>query len=196
MANLAERYHRFHDSLFTRLRHLDGLPPLLMRLYLAPVFWMAGTNKFANFDSTVSWFGDSLGMPMPEVMAFLAAGTEALGAILLLGGLAVRWIAIPLMVTMVVAALSVHWDNGWSAIASSGDPEVGNRLNAAKDILREHGKYDWLTAKGNFVILNNGIEFAATYFIMLLSLFFTGAGRYFSFDYWLAKATRKTPTVM
>ncbi|MAL94493.1 MAG: hypothetical protein CME40_05400 [Haliea sp.] len=33
-------------------------------------------------------------------------------------------------------------------------------------------------------VLNNGIEFAATYFVMLLSLFFTGAGRFVSLDYW------------
>jgi uncharacterized membrane protein YphA (DoxX/SURF4 family) len=64
---------------------------------------------------------------------------------------------------------------------------VGKRLNAARGILREHGNYDWLTDKGAIVILNNGIEFAATYFIMLLSLFFTGAGRYVSLDYWIAK---------
>jgi len=35
--------------------------------------------------------------------------------------------------------------------------------------------------------LNNGIEFAATYFIMLLALFFTGAGRYASVDYWVRR---------
>ena len=36
-------------------------------------------------------------------------------------------------------------------------------------------------------MLNNGIEFAATYFVMLLVLFFIGAGRYASIDYWLRK---------
>jgi putative oxidoreductase len=36
-------------------------------------------------------------------------------------------------------------------------------------------------------VLNNGIEFAATYFIMLLALFFIGAGRYVSLDYWIAR---------
>ena len=54
-------------------------------------------------------------------------------------------------------------------------------------ILREHGNYPWLTEKGNLVVLNNGIEFAATYFIMLLVLFFYGAGRYLSLDYWFAR---------
>tara|TARA_Y100000780_G_scaffold193559_1_gene182540 strand:- start:104 stop:280 length:177 start_codon:yes stop_codon:yes gene_type:complete len=50
--------------------------------------------------------------------------------------------------------------------------------------LQEHGNYDWLTSSGRLVILNNGIEFAATYFILLLSLFFTGGGRWVSVDYW------------
>ena len=56
----------------------------------------------------------------------------------------------------------------------------------AKDLLRAHGNYGWLTEHGSLVMLNNGIEFAATYFIMLLSLFFTGAGRWVSLDAWIA----------
>ena len=47
-------------------------------------------------------------------------------------------------------------------------------LAQQKVILRKHGNYSWLTEKGNFVILNNGIEFAATYLIMLLSLLVYG----------------------
>lgn len=40
------------------------------------------------------------------------------------------------------------------------------------------------------MILNNGIEFAATYFIMLLTLFFIGGGRYLSLDWWIARRWR------
>ncbi|MEJ6744348.1 MAG: hypothetical protein QNK66_06150 [Porticoccaceae bacterium] len=54
---------------------------------------------------------------------------------------------------------------------------VRQRVSAAKRILRQHGNYDWLREKGNLLVLNNGIEFAATYLIMLLSLIFTGDGR-------------------
>ena len=57
----------------------------------------------------------------------------------------------------------------------------------ARQILMEHGDYERLTDQGHIVILNNGIEFAATYFVMLLSLFFTGAGRYFSVDFWIRR---------
>jgi len=37
------------------------------------------------------------------------------------------------------------------------------------------------------VILNNGIEFAATYALMLLVLITNGGGRYTSIDYWIAR---------
>ena len=187
MIGLLNRLQDLLDS----LRGLDFLAPLAMRLYLVPVFWMAGTKKLADIDSTIAWFGNpdwGLGLPMPELMAWAAALTEAGGAILLLIGLATRWISIPLLVTMVVAAVTVHWDKGWAAIAET--PESAERLTAANSLLQQHGNYDWLTANGEFVILNNGIEFAATYFIMLLALFFIGGGKYLSVDYWIARHFR------
>ena len=119
-------------------------------------------------------------------------------ALLLLIGFAVRWVSIPLMITMVVAAVTVHLQNGWLAIAEGSglfatERTAGaiERLDAAKSILQEYGNYSWLTEYGSFVVLNNGIEFAATYSIMLLVLFFTGAGNYLSLDYWIARRWRR-----
>ena len=183
-----------HDQLEIT-KAVDALAPLAMRIYLFFPFWMAGTNKWGAFEDTAAWFGNpdwGLGLPFPMLLAFLATWTEILGALFLLLGFATRYVAIPLMVTMLVAIFAVHWGNGWAAIAdSAADPGVADRLNAAKSILREHGNYGWLTEKGGFVILNNGIEFAVTYLIMLLSLFFTGAGKVVSLDYWIAKKFRK-----
>lgn len=179
-------------------RSIDFLAPLALRLYLVPIFWMAGTKKLSSFDDIVTWFGSGgLDLPLPYLMAGLATWIEIIGAILLLLGLAVRWVSIPLMVTMAVAAVTVHLPNGWLAIAEgsgffASDRTAGaiDRLNIAKDILREHGNYNWLTENGSVAILNNGIEFAATYFIMLLALFFIGAGNYLSLDFWIAKKFR------
>lgn len=179
-----------------KLKCADFIAPLLLRLYLVPVLWMAGSKKFANFSDTAAWFGDEqwgLGLPLPYLLVFLVALIEVLGALFLLVGFGVRLISIPLMVVMVVAAISVHLKNGWLAIASGSgifatDRTSGavERLEQAKSILQQYGNYDWLTENGAFVVLNNGIEFAATYFIMLTVLFFTGAGRFVSIDYWLA----------
>lgn len=186
-----------YQKLLNMSRYFDGLAPLALRIYLAPVLMQPGYNKLAHFDDTVAWFANpdwGLGLPMPAVMAGLAAGTEFFGAILLLLGLATRLISIPLMVTMLVAAFTVHWPNGWLAIADGSSwlandrvLEAGDKLAKAKEILQEHGNYDWLTSSGNLTVLNNGIEFAATYFIMLLALFTLGGGRYTSLDYFIAK---------
>ncbi len=195
------------QDIFDKIRSaVDFIGPLLLRIYIVPVFWIASNNKWNPFDSdssldsVIQWFGNSewgLGLPFPTLMAYMAWGTEYFGAILLALGLATRWISIPLMFTMVVAAVTVHWQNGWQAVhdlssphASANAGEAIERLSRAKDILREHGNYDWLTEHGNFIISNNGIEWAATYFIILLALFVTGGGKVVSVDYWLAKKFR------
>lgn len=191
--------NRFQDWLELTFS-VDFIAPLLIRAYLAPVFYMAGMNKYNGFEDTVNWFGNpdwGLGLPMPWLMAFLATATELVGAFLLVIGFATRWISIPLMFTMLVAMFTAHWHNGWLAISTGSgifatERTIGaiERLDRAKGILREHGNYSWLTENGSFVVLNNGIEFAATYFVMLLALFFLGAGRYVSVDYWIKRQFR------
>jgi uncharacterized membrane protein YphA (DoxX/SURF4 family) len=186
------------EELLNRTNIADFLAPLALRLYLAPIFWMAGTSKFSAFEDTAAWFGNKdwgLGLPFPELMTFLAASTETVGAIMLLFGFGVRYISIPLMFTMLVAIFAVHWQNGWQAIADTkfclfncfDAQEAAERLDKAKEILQEHGNYEWLTEQGGFVVLNNGIEFGVTYFIMLLTLFFIGSGKFASVDYWLCQ---------
>jgi putative oxidoreductase len=115
-------------------------------------------------------------------LAFLATAAELVGGIFLLVGLATRWVSIPLMVTMSVAVFSVHWPNGWAAIADASSwmsdgtimlneavMNAPDKLAVAKGILQENGNYEWLTSSGKFVVLNNGIEFAMTYFIRIVS---------------------------
>jgi len=171
------------------LQRADFVALFPLRLYLVPVFWMAGMNKLGNLDGTAQWFA-SMGFPLPWLMALSAGLVEAGGAILLLVGLGTRLICIPLMFTMVVAALTVHLQNGWLAIASSSDPEVARRLAIANEVLREHTNYQWLTEKGRFVILNNGVQYAVTYLLVCLTLLVTGPGRYLSLDYWIEKEAR------
>lgn len=174
----------------------DFIAPLLLRLYLVRVFWMAGTMKLGSMENTIEWFGNpdwGLGLPLPFLMAWLATLTEVVGAVFLFFGFATRWVSIPLIITMVVAAVTVHLPNGWLAIAEGGglfatERTMGavQRLDRAKEILQEHANYSWLTENGSLVILNNGIEFAATYTIMLVALLYVGAGK-LSIDHLIAK---------
>ena len=196
MINLLTRAQAWLDS----TRVVDFLGPLALRLYLVPVFWVAGNNKLGSIENTAAWFGNpdwGLGLPAPTLLAWLATGSEVVGAIALLLGLATRWFAIPLMVTMLVAAFKVHIENGWQAVADTMSPfppadieGAMQRLDKAKELLQEHGRYDWLTESGNFVISNSGMEWAITYFVMLLALFFMGAGK-LSLDHVIAGYFKK-----
>ena len=191
----------WYSRLLAGLRISEGLPLLLLRLYLTPVLLQAGWNKYLHFADTVAWFGNTewgLGLPFPTLLAALAIAAEIGGSLLLLFGLLTRLAAFSLAITMLVAMVTVHAKNGWLAIADASSwladgtilhserilaaPE---KLQRARDLLQEHGNYDWLTESGNLVVLNNGIEFAATYFMMLLCLVWFGGGRYLSLDYYL-----------
>jgi len=158
-----------------------------------------------SFEDTAAYFGNSdwgLGLPFPELMAALVGGTEFLGGWLLVFGLATRLIAIPLMITMLVAAVTAHWQYGWNALPESTltvpwewrkdlIEGANERKDAARSLLQEYGNYNWLTENGSITVLKNGIEFAATYFIMLLVLLFTGCGRFVSVDHFVDKWINK-----
>lgn len=206
--SIATSISRFNDTVFGWIGRFDWLGPLALRLYLAPVFWVAGMNKAGGFENVVNWFGNEewgLGLPLPGLMAFLATAAEVAGGVLLLLGLATRWITVPLIVTMIVAMTTVHWDKGWQAVHDAQSPfaskytlgleaddatAAATRLDRAKEILRENGNYDWLTEQGSFVVSNSGVEWAVTYLVMLLALLFTGAGR-ISLDHLLARRKRE-----
>lgn len=184
---------RWYGCCWHYLRYGEGLPLLALRLYLAPIMLQAGWNKFAGFGGTVRWFGN-MGLPFPEVMAFMAATTELIGGALLVLGLMTRMIAVPLMVTMLVAAFLVHADNGWLAISDASSWLANERVMEAdekkqiiRDLVDEQPNARWLKSTGRVTLLNNGMEFAITYFCMLLVLFYFGGGRYFSLDYWITR---------
>ncbi len=213
-----------YDRLLNVFAHFDGFASLLLRLILGPVLIAAGWEKLTG----ENWFGYQLdAFPFPfnvlpaELSWFLASWTEFLGGILLLLGLGTRLIAIPLAVTMFVAAWAVHLDNGWPAIAPSNPPEIciagttahaesnlferyikcynvnertidaAERLARAKALLREHGNFGYLNGSGSIVKLNSGIEFAAMYMAMLLALVVIGGGRYLSLDFYLGLALQR-----
>lgn len=187
------------DRLLRAVRRLDFVTPLALRLYLAPIFLDSGWRKFQDIESTAAWFGNpdwGLGLPFPHLQAWMATSTELIGGICLLLGLAVPWLAIPLIVVLLVAIATVHGAHGWLAIVGPTNGTSGlfdtpatheavKHLEAAKGLLQQYGNYDWLTQTGSFVVLNNGMELVVAYIIMLSALFFWGGGRYLSADYWI-----------
>ena len=87
---------------------------LFLRLILAYGFYEPAMNKWNDISSVALWF-ESMGIPAPTLNAYMAAGTETLGVVLLTLGLFTRLISFPLMIIMVVAIMTVHLGNGFSA---------------------------------------------------------------------------------
>lgn len=103
-----------YSCLQDQLKKVEFLPLLLIRLTLAYGFYNPAKMKWSDINAIGEWFG-TIGIPAPYFNAYLAAGTEALGVVLLMLGLGTRLISIPLMITVVVAIITVHFANGFEA---------------------------------------------------------------------------------
>ena len=90
---------------------IDWLSPasdLLIRLWIANIFWKAGTVKLASWDSTLYLFEYEYAVPFipPEIAAYLGTGVELSMPILLALGLATRFSALVLFVFNIIAVIS------------------------------------------------------------------------------------------
>ncbi len=103
-----------YQQVTTKLAKLNDLPALLFRLILAYGFYMPAMMKWGDIGAIAAWF-EGMGIPFPTLNAYLAASTEIAAVILLPLGLATRFISIPLIITMIVAIVTVHLGNGFEA---------------------------------------------------------------------------------
>jgi len=92
----------------------QSLSLFFARITIAYGFYEPAMQKWSDIGSVAEWFA-SIGIPFPTLNAYMAAGTEILGVILLTLGLFTRLISIPLIVVMIVAIATVHLSHGFSA---------------------------------------------------------------------------------
>ena len=93
------------------LRRLDGLSPavdLVVRVFVATVFFKSGLTKVASWATTVSLFENEYAVPLlsPEVAAALGTTVELVFPVLLVLGLGSRLSAVVLFVFNIVAVVS------------------------------------------------------------------------------------------
>jgi len=91
-----------------------SLALLFIRLVLAYGFLNPALMKLNNFNSIIEWF-TQINLPLPVLNAFLATASEVLGVILLTLGFGTRIISVPLIITMIVAIVKIHGENGFEA---------------------------------------------------------------------------------
>ncbi|MDP1933025.1 MAG: DoxX family protein [Gammaproteobacteria bacterium] len=95
----------------------NEVSPLALRLPLGVIFVAHGAQKlFGSFGGYglqgTGQFMESIGLTPGVLMAGAAGSAEFFGGLLLIVGLLVRPSALVLAVTMIVAILTVHIDNG------------------------------------------------------------------------------------
>jgi len=108
----------YFNSLYTTFlsvaQYFQSIILLIARITIGYGFYEPAMNKWNDIDSVSQWFG-SMGIPFPTLNAYMAAGVESAGVLLLILGLFTRIISIPLIIIMVVAIFTVHLSNGFSA---------------------------------------------------------------------------------
>lgn len=100
---------RLRERALRLARRLAFIGPTLARLTVDWLFFRTGMGKLANLEKVTDFFTD-LHIPAPAFQARLVAVTELVGGAAMLLGLGVRFFALPLSITMVVAILTAKRD--------------------------------------------------------------------------------------
>lgn len=96
----------FHSKLLLILSKLEWIALLLARITVAWIFAESGWGKINNIGPVIEYF-TSLNLPAPAFQANLVAYTELIAGALIIIGLATRYAAVPLIITMIVAVAKV-----------------------------------------------------------------------------------------
>lgn len=170
------------------MRVFDFLAPLAIRLFLAPMFWISGVQRLglftaenfiiynpmtwgnaSTFQQSVAAMNNTL---LPgvgtEMLVLLLGSIEIVGAVLLVMGFAVRWVVLALLFAVTLLGLMAMGEAGF--------------INTLQQLVMSHGYTN---------ITNNITEVYLVYFILLLALFFMGAGRWFSLDWYIYRSFMK-----
>jgi putative oxidoreductase len=107
----------FYLELSVLFGYLQSFTLLFIRLAVAYGFYEPSMIKWANLEVTATWFRE-LGIPLSTFFAFVTASFELIGVVLLVAGLFTRLISVPLIIIMIIAILTVHLANGFSAGAN------------------------------------------------------------------------------
>ena len=88
--------------------YLAPLLDLIVRIWLARVFFLSGLTKLQSWDSTLSLFENEYHVPLlpPELAAYMGTFTELFFPVLLVLGLGTRFAAGVLFVFNIIAVIS------------------------------------------------------------------------------------------
>jgi putative oxidoreductase len=112
-------------------RYADPLlpyAPTVLRVMVGLTFLLTGLPKLQNPAGFIG-FVTSLRFPAPGILAWIPIIMEPLGGVLLIAGLATRWVGLYYVVEMAITGLWVKAARGTPFIVASGKPGVGFELD-------------------------------------------------------------------
>lgn len=130
----------------------ESWSPLLLRLIVGFGFMAHGWAKISRGTAGFEKLLIQTGVPMHHLLSYVAPYTELIGGLAILIGLMTRFVAIPLVITMLVAMFTIHIHYGFSAVKTIGLTPAGPLFGPP------------------------GYEINLIYIASLLSLSITGAG--------------------
>lgn len=128
--------------------------PLFLRLIVGFGFMAHGWAKISRGTAGFEKLLIQTGVPLHHVLSYVAPYTELIGGLAILIGLATRFIAMPLIITMLTAMFTIHVHYGFSAVKTIGLTSAGPLFGPP------------------------GYEINLIYIAALLSLMITGAGAF------------------
>ncbi|UVT20125.1 MAG: DoxX family protein [Nitrospira sp.] len=97
-------------------KRLRPWTPLLLRVIVGYGFMAHGYAKLSRGPEQFISIVTAIGIPMPHLMGWATIIVQLLGGLcVLLGAWVILW-SIPMAAILIVAAVTVHWPNGFSSI--------------------------------------------------------------------------------
>ncbi|HTE23793.1 DoxX family protein [Flavitalea sp.] len=127
---------------------------LILRVALGVGFLVHGWAKISRGTGGFEKLLNLIGVPMANLNAQIVPYLEFLGGIAIIAGIFTRIISVPLIITMIVAMFTIHIHYGFSTVNTIGLSETGPKFGPP------------------------GYEINIVYIAGLLSLIFTGSGKY------------------
>ncbi len=86
---------------------------LLIRFWMAQIFWYSGLTKISDWQATIFLFKDEYKVPVipPEIAALLSTSVELAAPILLVLGFATRLTIIPMLAMTAVIQFTYEYSN-------------------------------------------------------------------------------------
>jgi putative oxidoreductase len=149
------------------LQFLRKWAPMPLRLIVGYGFIAHGYAKFSRGPATFAVVLDTIGVPIPHLLAWLTTLVELIGGFAVLIGAFVPLASLPMAAVLLTAMFTIHWPYGFFSVKLAEVTATGTKFGPV------------------------GYEIILLYLAALVALAIGGAGP-LSVDRWLCRSSKKS----